>query len=160
MNSTPGLRYLESNEMEAFAMIGICALTQSAGIVAADPSQNLTRNDCAIVTEGYCLPKNYNKLQRPNSSEATNVQVKFTVEQITSVNDDDFTISLAIFLSLYWKEDRLTYIGNDSDIDRYLSYRSSIPLGLEWANQLWLPDVYVRKMRSIRKPQILQEFGS
>ena len=94
---------------------GFWVLAQVSTEAVGDSSVNLTRDDCAIITEGFCLPKGYIKYQRPNSSEPTNVRVKFTVEQLTSVNDDKFTVSLDIFLSLYWIDNRLIYIGNESN---------------------------------------------
>ena len=135
----------------ALAVFGICALTQN-GAVATNSSHN---PNCTIVTEGFCIPNGYNKHQQPNPKETTNVQVKFTVEQITSVNDHDFTISLNMFLSLYWRDDRLPYIGTNPNETK----PADIPLSMEWAENIWLPDIYVRKMQDIKKPKILQEFG-
>ena len=145
----------------SFSVLGIYALAQSIVAGSLLSVNQLTENDCAIVSEGFCIPKKYNKNQRPNSSEPTNVYVKFGVEQITSVNDDEFTISLGMELHLYWKDERLKYIGNDSYKDVFSRYSSkNIPLGMEWTHEVWLPDINVRKMKSIRKPKILQEFGS
>ena len=141
-----------------FAVYGLYTLAQSI-IVAGNLSVNqLTENDCAIYEEGFCQPKKYNKNHRPNSSEPTVVHVKFVVEQITSVNDEKFTISLCIKLSLFWKDNRLKYIGNDSYKEVVSKGRSS--LGMEWTDKLWLPDIYVLKLKSIRKPKITHEFGS
>ena len=112
------------------------------------------KENCTIVTEGFCIPKVYNKHQQPQPNETSLVQVKFTVEQLTAVDDSSFTISLIMFLSLYWRDDRIRYIRNDTE-----TKPEEIPLSMEWAEELWLPDVYVRKMHSVKRPRILQEFG-
>ena len=155
MNSTSG-------EMKPFAYhvaIFICVLVQSVLVDAGNSCQNVTLNSSDTVTEGLFIPKNYNKKERPNSSETTNVQVKFTLQQITSINDQDFTISLDMFLSLYWKDPRLKYVGDDLNIQTHTNRSSYMRLSKEWAEKLWLPDIYVRKMKYIKEPKLLQEFG-
>ena len=69
-------------KMVAFSFLVPIALASTyahcglASLEEADtPSQKLTRENCTIVTEGFCIPNHYNKLQRPNTSEPLNVQV-------------------------------------------------------------------------------------
>ena len=117
-----------------------------SGILA--DNENTTDNDCLIRTEGFCLPNDYNKNQRPqmglHNNESLNVQVKFRVEQITAVEDKDFKISLLMYLSLYWEEPRLKYILANNKSKK----PEDLPLNMEWANKLWTPDVFVYKMES------------
>ena len=118
---------------------------------------NLTHSHhlCKIVTEDFCIPEHYNKHQRPNASETLNVQVKFSVNQVTSVDDSSFTISLMMFIMLYWKDERVQYSGNNSH-----TLAEDVPLNVEWSEKLWLPDTFVWNMKSVKKPQLLQEFES
>ena len=115
----------------------------------------IEEKECQILTQGFCLPKDYNKNQRPKMNESLNVQVKFLIEQVTAVDDQEFTVSLLMYLSLYWEDPSVVYIRDKSD-----TMPSDIPLNLEWANKLWLPDVFVYKMESVKQPEILQKFGS
>ena len=124
-----------------------------SGVLANDG--NLTDDKCQIKTVGFCLPKDYNKYQRPKHNETLNVQVKMRVEQVTDVDDVNFKISLLMYMSLYWEEPSLKYIGPNKS-----SKPEDLPLNLEWANKLWLPDVFVYKMESVKQPEILQKFGS
>ena len=56
---------------------------------------------------------------------------------------------------LYWKDERVKYIGNNSH-----TLAEDVPLNVEWSEQLWLPDTFVWNMESVKKPQLLQEFES
>ena len=153
--SVDGHCFTQLPEMKNLAVFFvICSLAQSANKVAGNSSENLTKTDCDIVTEGFCIPKLYNKHQQPNPLETTNVQVKFTVEQITAVDDHDFTIDLTTFLSFYWRDDRLKYIGPNE------TKPPDIPLSNKWVENIWLPDIFVKKMKAMKKPRLLQEFGS
>ena len=64
----------------------------------------LIQDQCQIHTRGFCLPKNYNKNQRPKPNEALDIHVEFHIEQITSVSDQDFTISLLMYASFFWED--------------------------------------------------------
>ena len=59
MNSTSGVM----TPFAYYVAIAICVLVQSVLVYAC---QNVTLNDCKTVNEGFCLPQNYNKKERPN----------------------------------------------------------------------------------------------
>ena len=116
---------------------------------------DLIQEECQIKTRGFCLPKNYNKFQRPKPNESLEIQVYLHVEQITSVSDHDFTISMLMYNSFFWEDPALQYYGDGSEFQG----NQDIALGIEWANLLWLPDLWVERMESVQQPKIWQEFA-
>lgn len=125
--------------------------------------------ECRIETSGFCLSKKYDKFQKPNGTlngaEAENgtinVKAKFMVEQITDVEDKEFTISILTYLSLYWADSRLEHKthGTGNDPTDY-GTPEDVPLTFAWADELWQPDVFVEKMQSLKVVEILEPFGS
>ena len=123
---------------------------------------------CKIETSGFCLPKKYDKFQKPNGilngAEAENgtinVKAKFMVEQITDVEDKEFTISILTYLSLYWADSRLEHKthGTGNDPTDY-GTPEDVPLTFAWAEELWQPDVFVEKMQSL-KQELIEFFSS
>ena len=109
---------------------------------------------CLIYTEGFCLPKEYNKNEMPKSNGTLDVQVKMRLENIISVDDNKFTIYFLTFIELYWEDPRINYIHNKTT-----ATLEDIPLNWEWASRLWIPDVYVWNMKSVKNPKLVEEFG-
>ena len=118
---------------------------------------------CMIHTSSFCLPNNYDKFQVPqqNGGGLIDVKVRFTVHQITHINDKDFTISMSTSILLYWNESRILNIMNSTLLEehKYL-FKPYIPLSYAWIEKLWLPDIYVDAMESAYETRIIQPFGS
>ena len=56
----------------------------------------------------FCLPSNYRKIEPPFSPKKP-LQVKINIDRVRILDFDDkkFTISLAMFLAVQWREKRL-----------------------------------------------------
>ena len=136
--------------------IGIITNTKS------DSDMNGT-SACIIKTSGFCLPKGYEKFEGPEQTKGgpIHVKVKFMVQQITHINDDDFTISVSMSLHLYWEDPRITNLHSGSFQEEHHDHHHEIiPLSFDWVEKLWLPDVYVENMKSAYETRIIQPFGS
>ena len=115
---------------------------------------------CIIRSAQFCLPCNYDMDQKPQDTKtkgAIMVKVKFMVEQITEVNDKKFTVDILTYMSLYWQDPKLVFIGRNSSS---LQTPEDIPLSYAWSDKLWQPDVFVEKMKGVRLTKILDPFGS
>ena len=89
---------------------------------------------CIIKTSGFCLPKGYEKFEGPEQTKGgpIHVKVKFMVQQITHINDDDFTISVSMSLHLYWEDPRITNLHSGSFQEEHHNEISNVfivPLG-------------------------------
>ena len=118
-------------------------------------STSLNTTDCQILTDDFCLPANYNLYQRPKWNETLKVQVKFWVEQITKVDDHQFTLSMLMYVSFYWEEPRILYTGRkpkNTPEDKALTWG--------WNDKLWMPDIFILHLAQVKQPRILAEFGS
>lgn len=117
---------------------------------------------CTIKTSSFCLPNNYDKFQAPLQNEigAIDVSVGFYIQQITQINDKDFTISISTSMLLSWNESRiLNLMNNLSLVDHSYYFQRYVPLSYAWIEKIWLPDIYVDAMESANEAQILQPFG-
>ena len=117
---------------------------------------------CTIQTSSFCLPNNYDKFQAPLQNEIgpIDVSVGFYIQQITQINDKDFTISISTSMLLSWNEPRiLNLMNNLSLVDHSYYFQRYVPLSYAWIKKIWLPDIYVDAMESANEAQILQPFG-
>ena len=118
---------------------------------------------CIIETSSFCLPNTYDKFQRPLQKDGgpINVSVGFLVQQITHINDKDFTISMSTSILQYWNESRIINIMNNTLLEGHkYDFQRYVPLSYVWIEKMWLPDIYVAAMESANEAQILQPFGS
>ena len=104
-----------------------------------------TAEFCLIYTNGVCLPKGYNKLMPPENT--TLVNVSFRVEHIEAIHDSRNEIDLMAILGLSWKEDRFNTSSNNGN--------QHIPLNIHWLDWVWVPDLYIYQMRSIKTLELL-----
>ena len=154
------------------AIVAMLVLNSNPAVGTVESKAVVRKNEtisCKIETSGFCLPKKYDKFQKPNGiingAEAENgtinVKAKFMVEQITDVEDKEFTISILTYLSLYWADSRLEHKthGTGNDPTDY-GTPEDVPLTFAWADELWQPDVFVEKMQSLKVVEILEPFGS
>ena len=108
------------------------------------------------------MPNNYDKFQAPlqNGIGPINVSVGFNIQQITHINDKDFTISISMSMLLYWNESRILNLMNNLSLVGHTYYfQRYVPLSYAWIEKMCLPDFYVDAMESANEAQILQPFG-
>ena len=86
----------------------------------------------------FCIPENYDKLQRPND-DTVKVNLQIDIIELVEFNDKEFTSTIMMYLRTSWKEPRL--ITNTS---------TNQPIDLSILNDLWKPDIYIYNLKSIR----------
>lgn len=109
--------------------------------------------DYLMCSGQYCLPKDYKKLELPMvDGEAIEVGMRLSVQQISKIDDKDFTMSLNVDLGLEWKDPRIiTTSPNQTEAYGVLD------LGM--LEYLWLPDIYLYNLKSVRSLNILTPFA-
>jgi len=92
-------------------------------------------------SNSFCLPLDYNKLSPP-FKESEPIEIIVTLDGVHFLEFDDtkFTVSLLLGLSIEWDDYRIT--GPDG-IDPWESF----PVDIGFANNLWLPDLYIYNMK-------------
>ena len=135
--------------MEIAKLTFVVVLLQGAFSSSLETS-NTSNVTCQFETNGICLPEGYSKHKSPEPQ--INVGVKFQIEKITEINDEHSTIGVLVYLEIEWKDERLkqaNYSGNETILDNY------------WSEELlWLPDIFVYKMKEVLTPEILIPFQS
>ena len=95
----------------------------------------------------FCIPANYDKLARPIKG-LVDIEIEIHVTEVISINDQDFTATMMLFLEANWEEPRIK--SNSTD---------SIPLELSIKDKLWVPDLYIPNMKSFKTEKILTELA-
>ena len=68
------------------------------------------------------------------------------------VRDKEFLMGIQMELTANWKEPRLKFIGNQSEIPEQTT------LGVELINKLWLPDLFIHKLHTIQINKLFKQF--
>ena len=130
-------------------------LLLSSPPVLGDKLSSVDKNDltkmCQLVTNGVCLPHNYDKYEAP--AVPIDVQVSIAIKQITDVNDvHEGTLGMLMEMSFIWQDSRLLKINANSTID--FGGEKNHRLNPEWERKLWFPDVCISGLQEIRMVEI------
>ena len=97
-----------------------------------------------------CIPSSYNQWEKPISDDIIEIGVDIEVLQIIEIDDFEFSITLVMYLNLYWNEPRI--LNNQTDgIFR--------PVDLSLLKDLWVPDIYIYNLKSISKQSVFTDFA-
>ena len=97
--------------------------------------------------ETFCIPDNYDKLSRPMEG-LVDIEVEIHVTEVISINDQDFTATMMLYLQASWEEPRIK--NNNTD---------AIPIELSIKDKLWVPDLYIPNMKSFKTEKILTDLA-
>ena len=105
-------------------------------------------------SENYCLPLDYDKGDLPprNKNQPLQVAVEFEIIHFSRIQDKEFWMEVVMWLSIYWDEPRLKFIGNEKP-------NKLVSLGLDFSEHIWVPDLYVYSLRNIKMTSILTQFA-
>ena len=102
------------------------------------------------------IPMGYDRLSLPNSKSQSSVplqiKMEFVVMDILEVNDKDFSVTVSMYLGLYWEDLQLT---------EHLVCKSApchVPIDNEVLSKIWHPDVYIYNLKSIQVLKVLSKF--
>ena len=101
---------------------------------------------------GWCLPKDYQKLESPRPDSPVNVDINVEILDILSVNDKEFSISMSMYFSVMWQESRIV---TNNTIESGFWY----PVSLEFLNDLWIPNVFIYNLKSFSSLQVLKRLA-
>jgi len=101
---------------------------------------------------GWCLPKDYQKLESPTPDSPVHVDINVEILDILSVNDKEFSISMSMYFSVMWQESR---IWTNNSIEPGMWY----PVSLEFLNDLWIPNVFIYNLKSFSSLQVLKRLA-
>ncbi len=98
-----------------------------------------------------CLPQNYSKMTLPTAQTPYPVDIFLDVLQILEVDDHKFTVTMDLYLNVIWQGPRL-----QTEFGEVVPYS---PVDLDFLKYLWMPDIFIRSLKSIRSNSILGRFA-
>ena len=110
------------------------------------------QNNSVKCVLGWCLPKDYQKLESPRPDSPVNVDINVEILDILSVNDKEFSISMSMYFSVMWQESRIV---TNNTIESGFWY----PVSLEFLNDLWIPNVFIYNLKSFSSLQVLKRLA-
>ena len=98
-----------------------------------------------------CIPETYNKNIVPLQNETNHVTVDFRGINILKVDDEEFTITLYLWQTMFWKDPRLTVQSHSEDFhfEDDLGNHTATSLNIEIIDVIWFPKPMVHNLRSI-----------
>ena len=117
-----------------------------------------TITDCKLATHQICLPKDYNKHNRPNHHMDITMNIEF--QKVAAVNEKDDTIQTLMYVKVWWPDDRIKLFNTSLESDQSLGYGPEIILDSNWFTEIWVPDLFVWHMTSIKTYYFFQPFKS
>ena len=137
------------NTMTLVATLIVVVIIQNDKILAKS-------QEYLLCTREFCLPKDYEKLKLPSTKDNWPIEVEtaFQIIQFTDVDEKNFWVEVITFMTLQWNEPRLIFTGNDKS-----KLNGTVPLNLDVSEKIWLPDLYVYDLKSVKFLRVFNEFG-
>nr|XP_034840093.1 glycine receptor subunit alpha-4-like isoform X2 [Maniola hyperantus] len=98
--------------------------------------------------DAYQLPTNYSRNIPPDKN--TTVYIGINVKRVSGVDENREEITLDVFLQVSWEDLRLNVPFNKSYID----------LPWEFRQLIWMPDLYIWQLQTMKILSVLQEMAS
>ena len=99
----------------------------------------------------FILSPGYNTNEQPPSEGPLTIEASINLSNILEVLETQQLITLESSLRLYWKETRVKLV------EKFLEGRDShgpyITLNPNIANNFWMPDIFIDKAKTVRKPE-------
>ena len=110
------------------------------------------QNNSVKCVLGWCLPKDYQKLESPRPDSPVNVDINVEILDILSVNDKEFSISMSMYFSVMWQESRIV---TKNEIEPGFWY----PVSLEFLDYLWTPNIFIYNLKSFNSAKVLNRLA-
>ena len=105
-------------------------------------------NECT----SCCLPLNYSKSENPPpKDQLLRINSKFVIDDVSDVDDESCAVTLVLIMRLSWRDSRLILANYNKNVSLEVDY--------EWAEKLWLPDLFVSNLRTLTHTGYLDHPG-
>ena len=128
---------------------GLCRSESQARPVTEFEILQNSSDKCVL---GWCLPKDYQKLESPRPTSPVDVDINVEILDILSVNDKEFSITMSMYFSVMWQESR---IWTNNSIEPGFWY----PVSLEFLQDLWIPNVFIYNLKSFQNIAVLKRLA-
>ena len=128
---------------------GLCRSESQARPVTEFEILQNSSDKCVL---GWCLPKDYQKLESPRPTSPVDVDINVEILDILSVNDKEFSITMSMYFSVRWQESRIV---SQNQIEPGFWY----PVSLEFLGDLWIPNVFIYDLKSFSNNQVLKRLS-
>jgi len=110
--------------------------------------------DGLLVSEVFCLPRNYRKDVPPNTNGPLSVYFKLPVTEVSEIDDHKSQLTLRLAYKLRWPEHRML-LNESADWSE-----GEINVRPELIDYFWSPDIIIHDLISFVKPQVLNDVGA
>ena len=104
-----------------------------------------------LLDKVLCIPSNYSKSVRPYLKQPNNILVQLNKLKVIKVSDFDSTIRLSLELLLQWKDSRII-ISEEENLEE----SKILILNKDLLDLLWIPEIYIYDLHSIKKHSLIQ----
>ena len=129
---------IENSIIFFFILFGFCR-----------PNNQNNSGKCVL---GWCLPKDYQKLESPRPDSPVHVDINVEILDILSVNDKEFSITMSMYFSVMWQESRIV---TKNEIEPGFWY----PVSLEFLDYLWTPNIFIYNLKSFNSAKVLNRLA-
>ena len=112
----------------------------------------IIHNSSRTCVLGWCLPKDYQKLESPRPDSPVHVDINVEILDILSVNDKEFSITMSMYFSVMWQESRIV---TQNQIEPGFWY----PVSLEFLDYLWTPNIFIYNLKSFNSAKVLNRLA-
>ena len=142
-----------------FYWLLVSYVPNSFGVEAEDKGRFTCKPDRKLLA---CLPKEYSKYDFPLNRE---IQISIEISEVININDIEFSITFAGYLNIQWQENRLRLSSDfgrkqaGPGVNATMNPETYVPISLEIAKELWLPDIFIYNLKTYRVIKVLDRLA-
>ena len=140
--------------MKTWGLFIVACLSSQANLVTPIEQNKICSLD-------YCIPPGYQKGVLPptttgNGKKPLQISMEYDVSQITTIDDDNNFMTLAMYMSASWQDPRLEFVGNES---KPIQERLQV-VDARLKEKLWLPDLFIYNLKEVYSNSLHDKFES
>jgi hypothetical protein len=106
-------------------------------------------------TMPFCLEDSYSKHQRPFRNSVLNIILDVWVTDIVYVIDYANTLTIDMFVDMYWKDSRIVMSQNES----FWQNNDEVAVDRRLISFVWMPDLDIYNVKTFEQSSIIDKLG-
>jgi len=138
-------------------LLVVCLLLLTDGSRGDSGFKCSDNNDMSL-----CLPDNYSKFELPHTDQSNWIGISMDIDEVTQINDDDYSITISMYFNVEWQEPRLKMLpsfGVSSYGQKNSGHSGPVPTNVELVKDLWLPNIFIYNLKTFKVINVLSELS-